>query len=453
VARVLVIDDDPGVSQAISLCLTKHGHAVNIAGTGDDGVRAFAAGGFDLVLLDLQLPDLDGIQVFERLRMVDSGAIVVFLTAHGTVESAVTAMKAGAFDYLRKPFDNDNLLFTIARAAERRRLAERVQTLEQEVEGRTSFPDIIGRSEAIRSALRLLAKAAGTPVTVLLLGESGTGKELAARGLHRESPRSKGPFLAVNCGAIAGTLADSLLFGHERGAFTGAHTRHAGHFESAHGGTIFFDEVGELPPELQAKLLRVLQERTVLRIGSSQPISVDVRIVAATNRDLEVNVKEGRFRQDLFYRLNQFPIRMPALRERPEDIPLLVRRLVAKFNADLGRQVEGASAELLERLVRHDWPGNVRELENVIRWAMMMASGPNLTEADLHPEALRPPADAGTTDLKGIDEALKVRAERAERAAIQAALEAHGGNRDRTAGHLGITRKTLYNKMKKYDLL
>jgi DNA-binding NtrC family response regulator len=323
-ASILIVDDEPRVREALTLLLKREGYLVEAADSGEAAERLITTARFDAVVLDLWLPGMDGVQTFERLRRHDPDVVTVFLTAHGSIESAVAAMRAGGFDYLTKPFDNASLLLTIRRAVEHRRLCQRVEDLELEVEGRAAFPGIIGRSEPVRRALVLLARAAPTDAAVLLSGESGTGKELAARGVHTHSARAQGPFVPVNCAAIAGSLAESELFGYERGAFTDARTRRVGHFEAADGGTLFLDEVGDLPPDVQAKLLRVLEERKVQRLGSSALVPVDVRIVAATNRDLEADVSAGRFREDLYWRLNQFPIRMPPLRDRPEDLPLLV---------------------------------------------------------------------------------------------------------------------------------
>ncbi|HSC29926.1 MAG TPA: sigma-54 dependent transcriptional regulator [Vicinamibacterales bacterium] len=453
-ASILVIDDEPRLREAIALSLGRGGHTVEVAESGETGERLFVNGSFDVVVLDVRLPGIDGIETLERLRRHDPGVVTVFLTAYGSIKSAVAAMRAGGFDYLTKPFDNDELLLAIDRAVERHQLGRRVQALELEVEGRTAFPDIIGRSEAIRRALVLLARVAPTDTAVLLLGESGTGKELAARGVHRYSRRADRPFVALNCGAIAGTLAESELFGHERGAFTDARERRLGHFESTRGGTLFLDEVGELSLEVQAKLLRVLEEGKIQRLGSSEPTSIDVRIVAATNRDIEADVAAKRFRADLYWRLNQFPIRMPPLRDRLEDLPLLVNHLISKLNAALGTEVAGASPGVLERLRNHGWPGNVRELENVIRWAMLVAEEPIVTERELPPHALGAAAggNAGEPQAAPLAEMLKRSRERTERAAIEAAMAAHQGRRTDVAAALGISRRALFNKLKEYGL-
>ncbi|HEY0876570.1 MAG TPA: sigma-54 dependent transcriptional regulator [Vicinamibacterales bacterium] len=451
---ILVIDDEPRLREALTLVLNAHGHNVKAADSGELGEQLFAQGSYDVVVLDLRLPGIDGLQTLERLRRHDPGVVTVFLTAHGSVKSAVEAMRAGGYDYLTKPFDNDELLLVINRALQQRELGQRVRSLQLEVEGRAAFPGIIGRSHAIGRALALLAKVAETDAAVLLLGESGTGKELAARGVHRHSRRADRPFVAVNCAAIASTVAESELFGHERGAFTDARARRIGHFESAHGGTLFLDEVGELPPDVQSKLLRVLEERTIRRLGASEPTAVDVRIVAATNRDLAAEAAAGRFRADLYWRLGQFPIRMPSLRERIDDLPLLVNHLIGKLNSELGTRIVGASPDVLARFARHEWPGNVRELENVVRWSLLVASGTTITECDLPPDVFGAVDEAHGDMSRGatLAEMLKRSTEHVERAAIEAAMLAHGGRRMRVAAALGISRRALFNKLKKYGL-
>jgi DNA-binding NtrC family response regulator len=454
-ASILVIDDEPRLREAVSLLLSRDGHTVELADSGEAGEGLFAKSSFDVVVIDIRLPGIDGIQTLERLRRHDPEVVTVFLTAYGSIKSAVTAMRAGGFDYVTKPFDNDELLLVINRAVERRQLGQRVQALELEVEGRAAFPGIIGRSDAIRRTLVLLAKVAATDAAVLLLGESGTGKELAARAVHRHSPRSDRPFVAVNCSAITGTLAASELFGHERGAFTDARERRIGHFESTRGGTLFLDEVGELPLDVQPKLLRVLEERKIQRLGSSEPIPVDARVVAATNRDLAADAAAGRFRADLYWRLNQFPIKMPALRERLADIPLLVSHLISKLNEEIGKRVAGASPGAVARLQRHEWPGNVRELENMIRWTMLVTDETIITERELELHALGTVADGRAAEpSQGLSLAnmLKRSREHVERTAIEAAMAAHKGRRTQVAAALGISRRALFNKLKEHGL-
>jgi DNA-binding NtrC family response regulator len=455
-ASILVVDDEPRLREALRLLLKREGHAVEVADSGEAAERLFANARFDAVVLDIWLPGMNGVQTFERLRRHDPDVVTVFLTAHGSIKSAVAAIRAGGFDYLTKPFDNDELLLTIRRAVDHRRLCQRVQDLELEVEGRTAFPGIIGRSEPIRRALVLLAKVARTDTVVLLSGESGTGKELAARGVHVHSRRAERPFVAVNCASIAGSLAEAELFGHERGAFTDARARRAGHFETADGGTLFLDEVGDLPADVQAKLLRVLEEGKVQRLGSSALLPVDVRIVAATNRDLEADVSAGRFRHDLYWRLSQFPIRMPPLRERREDLPLLVGHLLRTFNAQLGKRVEGLAPDVLAWMQQHDWPGNVRELATLIRWGVLVADAPIITNRDLRDlpsyAPATPPSSPGDLEVRSLKEALRRSTEHAERTAIEAAMSAHKGRRTQVAAALGLSRRALFNKLKQYGL-
>lgn len=459
-AHILVIDDDAAIRGALEALLTHHGYSVELASNGDLGIRAYAARRADLIILDLTMPGLSGVDTLARIRHVDREALAVFLTAFGTIRSAVEAMRVGGFDFLTKPFDNDELVLTIERALSFQQLHSRVARLEADVDGRATFNAIIGRSPAILDAVRTLSKVARVDTTVLLLGESGTGKELAARSLHRQSRRASRPFLPINCGAIPTTLADAELFGHERGAFTDARESRAGRFEQAEGGTLFLDEVGELPLEVQAKLLRVLQEREIWRVGGRRPIAVDVRVIAATNRNLEDAMAKGAFREDLFWRLNVFALTLPPLRERRDDIPLLIDHLIDRLNARLTLQIRGVSDAVRDQLMAHDWPGNVRELENVLQRAMILAEGPLIEVSHLLAGIGRRMAtrlgDPGAVDpiLPGsLDDLVRRATDRVERALIENTLAQCRGNRTKTAAALGISRRTLFSKLKRWELV
>ena len=379
---VLVIDDDPGVRESFRLILEDHYDVTDVPDgpTALDVVRTSAV---DLVLLDIRLPGIDGIEVLERIKALDEGIEVILVTAVKTVRTAVAAMKLGAFDYLTKPFEEDELLSLSRRALERRALEREVAFLRSELARAHDSDEIVGRHPTIEKLHGLIAQVARTPTTVLITGESGTGKELVARAIHHQGPRREGPFIAVNPAAIAETLIESDLFGHERGAFTGAHQRKLGKFELAQGGTLFLDEIGTLRPELQAKLLRVLQEREIERVGGTRPVKIDVRFIAATNTNLKEAVVSGAFREDLYYRLNVVPVVVPPLRERIQDVPLLVEHFIRRDNRRFHKRVEGLSPEALAALNAYRWPGNVRELENVIERCVVLAEGPVIQLNDL----------------------------------------------------------------------
>jgi DNA-binding NtrC family response regulator len=371
---VLVVDDDPGFRESFRLILEDHYDVVDV----EDGTSALdvvRGSAVDLVLLDIRLPGMDGIEVLERIKAVDEGIEVILVTAVKTVRTAVAAMKLGAFDYVTKPFEEDELLALSRRALERRALEREVAFLRSELARAHDLDEIVGRHPSIEKLHGLIAQVARTPTTVLITGESGTGKELVARAIHHQGPRREGPFVAVNPAAIAETLIESDLFGHERGAFTGAHQRKLGKFELAQGGTLFLDEIGTLRGELQAKLLRVLQEREIERVGGTRPVKIDVRFIAATNTNLKEAVGRGAFREDLYYRLNVVPVVVPPLRERIQDVPLLVDHFIRRDNRRFHKRIEGPSPEALAALNAYRWPGNVRELENVIERCVVLAEG------------------------------------------------------------------------------
>ncbi len=454
--RILVVDDEKSIRRILGVMLAEHGHEVVEAESGEAALEIQAPFQPALVLLDLSLPGIGGLETLRRMRERDPRADTIMMTAYGTIRSAVDAMKAGAFDYLTKPFDNDELLLVIQRAVEMRRLSTEVEELRAELESRYGFSEMIGISREMQEVFRVMARVAAVDATVLVEGDSGTGKELVARALHRRGRRASGPFVAVNCSAIPATLFESELFGHEKGAFTDAREARPGRFEQAHGGTLFLDEIGDLAQEAQAKLLRVLQDHEVVRLGSVRPKTVDVRVIAATNKDLSQMVKGGAFREDLYWRLNVVTVKLPPLRKRREDIGLLVDHLLDRFNRELGVAVKGVSPAARRLLVAHDWPGNVRELENTICRAMILCEGDTLTERDLPPRVRgeAEAAAAAASDLQPLRlaDAVQEATARLEKMMILARLAEHRGSRKAAAEGLGISRKTLFNKMRQYGI-
>ena len=441
-ARILVADDEAGIREFLSDALAADGHEVVLAGDGDEAARLVDQRSFDLVLTDLKMPGRDGMALLRKLRAEQPEVQVVVLTAHGTVDSAVEAMKLGAFDYLRKPIGGpDELCLLAGRALERRRLLDLEARAER---GAAGEPRLSHGDPAMAPVEQAIEKVARTSATVLLLGESGTGKEVAARVIHSLSDRRARPFMAVNCAAITETLLESELFGHEKGAFTGANERRRGRIELSDGGTFFLDEVAELRPELQAKLLRVIQERRFERVGGTRTIEVDVRWIAATNRDLQAMMSEGRFREDLYHRLAVFPIRLPPLRERPGDIIPLARTMLQRIAAELKRPQLELSPAAERKLLTWRWPGNVRELANALERAAILADGPRIDEEHVWLEPGGGGAAAPADDLRPLADL--------ERDAIARALRAVGGNRRRAAELLGIGERTLYDKLKRYEL-
>ncbi|PYM65421.1 MAG: two-component system response regulator [Candidatus Rokuibacteriota bacterium] len=466
-ARILVADDEPSIRWLLERLLRQAGHAVTVVEDGETALARASTEAFDLAFLDVRMPGLDGLEVLSRLRTEVPETAVIVMTAHGSVRSAVEAMQRGAYDYLTKPFDNDEVRLLVERAQGARALAREVVELRTGRDEVWEFGALVGKSAKMQEVYKTIGRIAGTDVTVLLRGESGTGKEVVARVIHHYSRRTGRPFVAVSCAAIPATLLETELFGHERGAFTDAHQRRVGRFELAQGGTIYLDEVGDLGAELQPKLLRVLQEREVERVGGGEPIHVDVRVVAATNRDLEVLIREARFREDLYYRLNVVSLTLPPLRERPEDIPFLVDHFLVKYAGELGeRQV---AAESLLRLTGYAWPGNVRELENVVQHAMVMAAGGVILPEHL-PIAPGPPSvpvpEGTLADLveRKLQECVRGLGTResanlyelvlglVERPLLQAVLRETGGNQLRAAALLGINRNTLRKKLRALGL-
>ena len=464
--QILVVDDEPNLRRVLSAQLERDGYDVHTSEDGEQALALLTEHHIDLVITDLRMPKLDGMELLRRISALEDPMPVVMITAHGTVDTAVEALKMGAFDYITKPFDQEDVRTIVRKAV-------RTQDLSATEASRPSLAagleagryGIIGQSPSLLDLYTLLDRVADTPTTVLVTGESGTGKELVARALHENSSRRDKPFIKVNCAAIPRDLMESELFGYERGAFTGAVGSKPGRFELATGGTLFLDEIGSIPVEMQVKLLRALQESEFERVGGVKTIRVDVRLVAATNTDLKKEIAAGTFREDLYYRLNVVPIRLPPLRERREDVPLLVEHFVKKFDARLRKNVARIEPEALDMLVNHPWPGNIRELENVIERAVLFCDGDALRPVDLPselgtrtpepplaapaPKTLAPPSPAATDGLK---EQVKAAMSRLERELIVKALEQTGGNVTHAARLLKISRKGLQLKMKELGL-
>ena len=442
--HILVVDDEPNVRKVLGAMLEQAGYLTTRAATGDEALGLVRAQDPDLVITDLKMPGMDGLGLLRRMKEGFPEIPVILLTAHGTVEAAVEAMKQGALDFLAKPFDKTRVLEIVAKGLGQ---AERARAEFQGPLAGGAPCGIVGQTPGIEAVRRLIERVAPSPSTVLITGETGTGKELVAEALHRLSPRAPAPFIKINCGALPETLVEAELFGHERGAFTGAAQARPGRFELAHGGTLFLDEIGELPPAVQVKLLRVLQDGMVDRIGASQPRQVDVRLLAATHRDLQAEVERGRFRQDLLFRIRVIEIPVPPLRERLDDLPLLVEFFLDKQARRLGTARPPIGAEALSALRARTWPGNVRELENAVERAILLARGPALGSEDFGLEAT-----AGAAAPAGLKTASRQAAATAERRLIRAALEATGGNVTRAASRLGLSRRGLQLKLKDLGL-
>ncbi|MBJ6762626.1 sigma-54-dependent Fis family transcriptional regulator [Myxococcaceae bacterium JPH2] len=458
-AKVLVIDDEANLRKVLAALLRRDGFDVTVAENGEQGLAEFHKNGADIVVTDLVMPKVGGMEVLASVRAANSDVPVIIITAHGTVDSAVEAIKAGAFDYITKPFDQAELSSVVAKAAKTNESAKR--SVRPDHKARAA---IIGESPTIQDVYKIIDKVADTPSTVLITGESGTGKELIATALHGASSRRDKPFIKINCAAIPATLLESELFGYEKGAFTGAVTSKPGRFELADEGTLFLDEIGEIPVEMQVKLLRALQEGEFERVGGIKTTRVDVRLVAATNRDLQAEIEAGRFRKDLYYRLAVVPIVLPALRERRSDIPMLAQHFVDKYNRRLNKKIEGIADDALALLQTYAWPGNIRELENLIERVLLFADGPLITAKDL-PEPVRQgtsmTAGAGTsssatlevpTGEVGLKDIVRMKAAELERDLIVKKLDETGGNVTRAARLLQISRKSLQTKMKEFGL-
>jgi len=451
--KILVVDDEERIRTILAAILGGEGYQVETAG---DGVEALERGTLfrpDVIIVDLQMPRMDGIETISRFKERVPHAAAVILTAHGSIQSAVQAIKSGAYDYLTKPFDNEQLLMVVRRASDLVRISNELEQLRAKLEPQEGLRALLGEGGLMRGVRAQIQKLAATDATVLICGESGTGKELAARAIHSESKRKGEPFVVVDCTAIPEQLMESSFFGHEKGAFTDAHEQKTGAFEEANGGTVFLDEIGELPAGAQAKLLRVLQEKEFSRVGSSSPIRVDVRVIAATNKDLGMRVREGKFREDLYYRLDVLKLGMPSLREHAEDISLYARHFIEKYGTVFGRRVSGVSAEALRLLESLAWHGNVRELQNAIQRALLNSSGDTIQEDDVKFLAEKGDRSAAQWIPEvGLEQYIKALSEQAEKKVILESLGRTGWNRTEAARQLRISRKTLFNKMQQYGL-
>jgi two-component system response regulator AtoC len=449
--RVLVVDDEENLRLVLRTLLKRQGYEVETAESGEQALALVDTFGPDVILTDVRMPKMGGLDLLATLQAKGNDATVIVMSAYGNVDLALEAIKAGAYDYVQKPFKHEEIVLTLRKAEERESLRRENRALREEIRKEHQFEQILAKSQAMQEIFKTIAKIADYKTTVLVSGESGTGKELVARALHRRSARRGGSFVAVNCGAIPENLLESELFGHKKGAFTDANADRRGLFEEADGGTLFLDEIGELPTALQVKLLRVLQDETIRRVGESRDLKVDVRIVAATHRDLQAEVKAGRFREDLFYRLNVLPIVVPPLRTRREDIALLVDHFVARNNARLGTSIRGVDTEARRILVEYAWPGNVRELENTIERAMVLAEGDMLLAADL-PERIREARDPVQVQLASGELSIKKTTRVIEETLIRRALQKTKGNRTRAAEVLELSHRALLYKIKDYKI-
>lgn len=450
--NILIIDDEPGLRQTVSLILADEGYEVSTASDGEEGYARALEVQPDIILCDVRMPRLTGLEFLDRYRAANGTAMVIVMTAHGGMEMAIQAMKKGAYDYIPKPFSPDQLLLTLKKAEERESLRREVTRLRQEVSIDRRYREIVAKSPAMIKALEVASKVAKHPSPVLITGESGTGKELIARLIHDESDRARGPFIPVNCGAIPENLLESELFGYVRGAFTGADRDKPGLFEAASGGTLLLDEIGDMPHTLQVKLLRVLQESEIRRLGDTRTRSVDVRVLSATNKDLSAEARAGAFRQDLYYRIAVVPIHLVPLRQRRDEIPLLVHHFLEQYNKKLKLNVRGIEAEAMKLLLEYPWPGNVRELENTIERGLVLADTPKITVADLPVHISSPVAPLDQPALPDDELSVKKHTDTLERRLIKQALARTGGNKTRAADLLELSSRALLYKIREYGL-
>jgi two-component system, NtrC family, response regulator AtoC len=449
--RVLVVDDEENLRLVVRTFLKRDGYEVEVASSGEEALALVETFGPDVILTDVRMPRMGGLDLLATLKAKGNEATVIVMSAYGNVDLAIEAMKAGAYDYLQKPFKAEEVLLTLRKAEEREALRRENRALRQEIRKENLFEEILAKSPQMQAIFKTIGKIADYKTTALITGESGVGKELVARAIHRRSSRRGGPFVAVNCGAIPENLLESELFGYKRGAFTDAIADRTGLFEQANHGTLLLDEIGELPLPLQVKLLRVLQEETIRRLGDSRDIKVDVRILAATHRDLQAETQAGRFREDLYYRINVLPIAIPPLRERREDIPILVDHFLARNNARFGIDIRGFEPEARRLLLEYRWPGNVRELENTIERAMVLDEGEQIIAADL-PERIREARDPVQVQLASGELSVKKTTRIIEEILIRRALQKTKGNRTRAAEVLEISHRALLYKIKDYQI-
>ncbi len=446
--RLLIVDDETDSRDALSELAERWGYEVQTAGDGTEALRRAIEWHPDVILTDLVMPNMDGLWLLRALRAELPDCPVVLLTGRGTVQTAVQAIKEGAYDFIEKPLEISRLRVVLDRALEKKETMREVQLLRRRLAALAPGTDMIGSGPSMQRVFELVKKVAPANASVVITGESGTGKEVVARAIHSLSQRKDKPFVALNCGAIPATLIESELFGYERGAFTGADQRRLGNFELAHGGTLFLDEIGELPIEMQGKFLRVLEERKFRRLGGKAEVEVDVRVICATNRDLKEEIKRIRFREDLYFRLHVFTIHLPPLKERREDVPLLVQHFIEKFNGETNKHVQGLSPGAMDVLQNYAWPGNIRELRNTVERAMILTDGDIIDEEHLPPDMRPSRAEAASLRLP-----LGVGLRNVEKEYILASLQKNGGNKSRTAELLGISEKTLYNKLNRYAAL
>lgn len=443
---ILTIDDEENIRNGLADNFELEGYDVKQAASGEEGLELIAQGGIDLVITDLRMDGISGSEVVKRVTTEHPGIPIIVLTGHGSIDDATAALKAGAFDFLTKPLDLDHLNKIVKNALQGKILAEQNRELKEKLLKSESPDEMIGKSDSLNRVRQMISKAAPARASVLITGESGVGKELVARAVHEQSDRASGPFIVVHCAALSENLIESELFGFEKGAFTGAENLHKGRFELADGGTIFLDEIGEVNLATQVKLLRVLQEHKFERVGGEKSIEVDVRVVAATNRNLEEEVKAGKFREDLFYRLNVVRIEMPSLRERMDDIPLLMHAFLREFNIENKKDIKGFDKASKSAMIKYSWPGNIRELKNAVESAVVMCTGDEIKLEDL-PRALRAQSEEKTISIP-----IGITMDEAEKIIIQENLAANKGNKSRTADILGIGRKTLHRKLEELNI-
>lgn len=456
-ATILIVDDEAAIRKALEKFLSGQGYNVVSAGSGEDALKIIENEVIDLALVDLVMPGMDGVELIKKLKETDQKMVCIVMTAFGTITSAVEAMKAGAYHYLTKPFELDDIASLIRTGLEHRNLKEENRVLRQQLKAKYRFENIVGTSPEMSGVFELIEKVADTDSTILILGESGTGKELVAKAIHYNSSRASMPMITVNCGAIPEELLETELFGHVKGSFTGANATKLGKFDAANGGTIFLDEIGDMSPKLQVKILRVLQERRFEPVGSTRTHEVDVRIITATNKNLEDEVRKKQFREDLFYRLNVIPIKIPPLRERKSDIPLLAQHFIQKFNKENDRHIEGLSKAAMNVFVNYDWPGNVRELENMIERLVILKPKGMIEEEDLPPAMVARTQKPAQRQAEGIKfdgkTSFRQAVEDYESELIMKALEQTGWNKNKAAALLGLNRTTLVEKIKRKGMI